>query len=191
VALQNLDESLDINSAWESIRENIKTSGKENLGCHRLKFNKPWFDDECSKLIDQWKQAKLQWLQNPSQINGDNLQNLRHETSRLRKKKREYLKDKINELETNNENKNIRDLYKGINEFKKGYQPRTNIIKDENGNLLADPQSVLNRWKNFFKQVLNVHWVHDVRQMDIHTTGPLVPETSLVKMETDWKVEEV
>jgi hypothetical protein len=24
-ALQNLDESLDINSAWESIRENIKT----------------------------------------------------------------------------------------------------------------------------------------------------------------------
>jgi len=53
---------LDINSAWESIRENIKTSVKENLGYHRLKHNKPWFHDECSKLIDQWKQAKLQWL---------------------------------------------------------------------------------------------------------------------------------
>jgi hypothetical protein len=37
-----------------------------------LKHNKSWFDDECSKLIDQWKQDKLQWLQNPSQINGDN-----------------------------------------------------------------------------------------------------------------------
>jgi hypothetical protein len=86
-------------------------------------------------------------LQNPSQINGDNLQNLRHETNRtFRKKKREYLKGKINELETNNKNKNIRDLYRGINEFKKGYQPRINIIKDENDNLLADPQSVLNRW---------------------------------------------
>jgi hypothetical protein len=55
------------------------------------------------------------------------------------------LKSKVNELETNNTNKNIRDLYRGINEFKKGYQPRTNIIKDENGNLLADPQNVLNR----------------------------------------------
>jgi hypothetical protein len=42
------------------------------------------------------------------------------------------------------------DLYRGINEFKKCYQPRINIIKDENGNLLTDPQSVLNRWKNFF-----------------------------------------
>jgi hypothetical protein len=40
-----------------------------------LKHNKSWFDDECSKLIDQQKQAKLQWLQNPGQINGDNLEN--------------------------------------------------------------------------------------------------------------------
>jgi hypothetical protein len=59
-------------------------------------------------------------------------------------KKREYLKGKINELETNNKNKNIRDFYRGMNEFKKGYQPRINIIKDGNDNLLADPQNVLN-----------------------------------------------
>jgi hypothetical protein len=26
----------------------LKTSAKENLGYHRLKHNKPWFDDECS-----------------------------------------------------------------------------------------------------------------------------------------------
>jgi hypothetical protein len=122
-------------------------------------------------------------LQNPNQINGDNLQNVRHETSRtFRNKKSEYLKGKINELETNNKNKNIRDLYRGINEFKKGYQPRFNIIRDENGNLIADPQNVLNRWKIFFNQVLNVHGVHDVRQMDIHTAEPLVPEPSLVEL---------
>jgi hypothetical protein len=36
-----------------------------------------------------------------------------------------------------------------INEFKKGHWPRINIIKDENGNLLAGPQSVLNRWTFF------------------------------------------
>jgi hypothetical protein len=60
-------------------------------------------------------------------------------------KKREYLKGKINELETNNKNKNIRDLHRGINEFKKGYQPGINTIKDENGNLIADLQNLLNR----------------------------------------------
>jgi len=81
-----------------------------------------------------------------------------------------------------NKNKNIRDLYRGINKFKKGYQPRINIIKGENGNLLADPHSLLNKRKNFFNQVLNVHGVHDVRQVDIHTAEPLVPEPSLVKV---------
>jgi hypothetical protein len=145
-ALENLGERLDINNAWENTGGNIKTSAKENLGYHTLKFNKPWFDDECSKLIEQQKQAKLQWLQNLSQVNGDNQKNLRHETSRtFWKKKSECVKGKINELETNNRNKNIRDLYRDRTEFKKGYQPRINIIKDENGNLLADPQNVLNR----------------------------------------------
>jgi hypothetical protein len=67
-ALENLHESFDINSAWERIRENIKTPVKENLGYNRLKHNKPWFDDKHSKLIQQWKQDKLQWLQNPSQM---------------------------------------------------------------------------------------------------------------------------
>jgi hypothetical protein len=125
------------------------TSAKDNLVYHRLKYNKLRFHDESSKLIDQWKQVELQWLQNPGQINADNLQNLRRETCKtFMIKKREYLKDKINELENNNKNKNY--FCRGINEFKKGYQLRINIIKDQNGNLLADPHSVLNRWKNFF-----------------------------------------
>jgi hypothetical protein len=55
-------------------------------------------------------------VSNPSQINGDNLQNLRCETCRtFRNKIREYLKGKINEFETSNKNKNIRDLYRGTN----------------------------------------------------------------------------
>jgi hypothetical protein len=63
--------------------------------------------------------------------------------------KREYLKDRINDLAKNSKNKNIRDLYRGINEFKKGYQPRTNLVKNENGDLFADSPNILNRWKNY------------------------------------------
>jgi hypothetical protein len=69
------------------------------------------------------------------------VQNLRRETSRtFRNKRREYLKGKINELQTNNKNKNIRDLYRGINEFKKGYQRRINVIKDKNDNTTRSPE---------------------------------------------------
>jgi hypothetical protein len=76
-------------------------------------------------------------------VNEDNLSNVRREASRLfRNKKMEYLKDKINEIELNSKNKNIRDLYRGVTEFKKGYQPKTNLVKDERGDLLADRQKI-------------------------------------------------
>jgi hypothetical protein len=53
----------------------------------------------------------LQWLQDPSEINGDNLNNARHEASKyFKNKEREHLKDKINELATNSKNKNFGDL---------------------------------------------------------------------------------
>jgi hypothetical protein len=122
-------------------------------------------------------------LQNPIQINGDNFQNFRRNASRtFRKNKREYLKGKINELEINNK-RHIRDVYRGINDFWKSYQTRIDIIKDGNGNLLADPYGVLNRWKNSFNQVLNVHGIHDVKQTDKHTAEPLVSEPGNVKVE--------
>jgi hypothetical protein len=61
----------------------------------------------------------------------------------------------------NAKNKNIIYLYSGINEFKRGYESKNNLVRDENGDLLADSQHVLNRWKNCFSQLLNVHNVSD------------------------------
>jgi uncharacterized protein YaaR (DUF327 family) len=123
---------VEINSSWETIRENIKISAKESLGYFELNNHKPWFNEGCSKLLDQRKQAKLQWLQNPSEINGHNLNNVRCKASRHFKNiLGEYLEDKINELATNSKDKNIRDLNRGINEFKKGCQPRSNLVKGE------------------------------------------------------------
>jgi hypothetical protein len=86
----------------------------------------------------------------------DNLSNVRPEASRhFRKKKMEYWKDNINELESNSKYKIIRDLCRGINEFKKGYRPRTNLAKDEDFYLFAN-HNIVNRWMNCFCQILNV-----------------------------------
>jgi hypothetical protein len=69
------------------------------------------------------------------------------------------------------------ELSRGISEFKRGYQPRNNLVEDKNGDLLADSY-ILNKWKNYFSQLLNVHNVGDVRQTEIHTAEPLVPGAS-------------
>jgi hypothetical protein len=74
-------------------------------------------------------------------------------------------------------------LYRGINEFKRGYQPRSNVEKDEKGDLVADSHSILARWKNHFSQLLKIHGVNDVRQIEVHTAEPLVPEPSAFEVE--------
>jgi len=53
-------------------------------------------------------------------------------------------------------------LFRGINDFKKGYQPRCNIVKDEKGDLVADSHSIVARWRNYSSQLFNVHGVKDV-----------------------------
>jgi len=37
-----------------------------------------------------------------------------------------------------------------------GYQPRTNLVQDENCDLPVGSHNILNRWKNYFCQLLNV-----------------------------------
>ena len=119
--MENLNDSEDINRAWKNFKGNIKTSAKEGLGLYELKQHNPWFNEKCSRFLDQRKQAKMQWLCDPHQNNLDNLNNVRCAASRhFRNKMKEYLKAKINQLNINSKNKNIRDLYKGTGDFKKG-----------------------------------------------------------------------
>jgi hypothetical protein len=51
-------------------------------------------------------------------------------------------------------------------------------VKIKNGDLLADSHNILNKWKNYFSQLLNVYRVSDVRQVEIHTVEHLVPDPS-------------
>ena len=101
-ALEKLSDSEDVNRACENIKENIKISANESLGMYQQKQHKPWFDKECSQFLDQRNQAKMQWLQDSNKSNVHNGNNVRCEASRhFRKKKKEYMEAKMNELETN------------------------------------------------------------------------------------------
>jgi hypothetical protein len=57
-------------------------------------------------------------------------------------------------------------------------------VKDENGDLLSDSHNIVDRWKNYFSQLLVVHRVSDVRQEKIYIAEPLVPDSSTFEAET-------
>jgi len=76
------------------------------------------------------------------------------------------LKNKIQELESNNKI----NLYKGINDFKKGYQLRINRVNDDEFNLSLACKSILASWRNYFSQPFNLQSFSNVMQTEIHTT---------------------
>lgn len=47
----------------------------------------------------------------------------------------------------------------------------------------ADSKNILNRWMNYFSQLLNVHGLSAIGQLEIHTAEPLVPEPSIFDVE--------
>jgi hypothetical protein len=57
------------------------------------------------------------------------------------------------------------------------------LAKDENGYLLADSHNILNRWKNYFSLLLNMHSASDVRQIEVHAAEPLLPGPRRLEVE--------
>ena len=74
-------------------------------------------------------------------------------------------------------------MYGVISDFKKGYQPRTNMVRDKKGGLVRDSHSILARWRNHFPQLLNIHGDNDVRQTETQAAQPLVPDCSAFEVE--------
>jgi hypothetical protein len=63
-------------------------------------------------------------------------------------------------------------------------------VKDENGDLLIDSHNILNRWKKYFCQLLNVYGVNIVGQIEINKAEePLVPKSS--SFEAEFAIEKL
>jgi hypothetical protein len=58
-----------------------------------LKQHKPWFDEECLGFLDQRKQAKMQWLQDPNRSNVNNLNHLRRAASKHFREQKEGISE--------------------------------------------------------------------------------------------------
>jgi len=82
------------------------------------------------------------------------------------------LKYKIDKLEINSKI----NSYKGISDFKNGYQLRTNRVNDDEGDLFVDCNKSWARWRNYLSHPFNLQGFSDVRQAEIHTSGPQVRE---------------
>jgi len=55
-------------------------------------------------------------------------------------------------------------------------------VKNEKGDLVTDSPNIVAGLRKHFSQLLNVHRFNDVRQTEIHTAEPVVPEPSAFRL---------
>ena len=94
---------------------------------------------------------------------------------------------KFNKLEENNKNKNIQEMYKGINELKKGYKP---YAYDES-TIVADRISILCRWEQFYSNLLTINQSSSLEGSEIYTVEPDIPQPSLLEVERSIKKDKL
>ena len=70
-----------------------------------------------------------------------------------------------------------------ISHFKMVYQARTNIVRNEKGDVVKDCNHIRSRWKNQSSQLFSEHRSSDVWQTEIHTAEALVSEPSVFDVE--------
>ena len=89
-----------------------------------------------------------------------------------------------------NQGEYFRELYKGKDEFKKGYQPRAYVIQKDGGTNAADITRILSNQEHLYKKLLKVHQISSLEGSEIYT----VESQSLVfqnqkSLQTNYKKE--
>jgi hypothetical protein len=129
-------------------------SAKEITGVQKKERN-DWFNDEFMEIISEKNRARNKYLNRNTRVNREDYEEKRSEARNLfKKKKKELLKKKIEEIKGPNEKKLTRKFYTGIKEINRPYQSESVVIKDEYGKPITEQKEILNRWKQYFESLL-------------------------------------
>lgn len=145
-------ESLGEESSWPQYQEVIHRTAEEILG-YQQKVKNEWFDEECQLAVQKVIDARKGRITRQKR---EEIRVMQREKKKvLRKKKREFDNAKLQVIENMHSQNEARKFYKAVNEAKNGFQPRIEMCRRKNGDIVADKQGVLDRWREHFETLLN------------------------------------
>jgi hypothetical protein len=155
---QKLQEKTPVNNIeeeWARIKDTIISSAQNVIGETQNGKNEEWYDQECREIIEVKWEARLKCIQRNTRANKEEYNRKRIAAARVcRRKKREALKKKVDEIVeyyTKNESKK---LYKRIREVTQEFKPRINACRNSDGKMLTENEDIQRRLKEYFESVL-------------------------------------
>ncbi|XP_063911999.1 putative autophagy-related protein 11 [Zophobas morio] len=147
----------DIEDLWLEVKNGIrKASSQSTQETGKENKNERWFDKECEEELEKRTTLRLKVLKNETEENLIAYKEQRKICKRLlREKKRKYKERQLDEIEENYKIKEIRSMYHGLKQEKKGYQSSSVFYKNEKGELVGNEEKILELWQRYFDELLN------------------------------------
>jgi len=147
------DINITTQDDWKTVEELICQEAQIHLGtCPKIQ-RKEWFNEECRISIQEKNKAREKVLQHKTRSNTE-YKRKHTKAFKLIRRKEPCKKDQLQQLEQSHNNKQIREFYKIVNNVK-GFKTNTTMIRNTEGEIISGKQEVLNRWKEYFTELLN------------------------------------
>jgi hypothetical protein len=160
-ALNLLDEAEDssVENIWTSVKSAYHDVAKARLGFKKRKKEK-WISDDTWKCISKRKETRTLILNTLSPEQKAQLQLRYKEEDKAvkrsaRKDKRNVIEEKAALAEEAAKKGDSKMVYRLTNEIVGKKTIRTSLVKDENEDVISDPQKADERWASHFEKVLN------------------------------------
>ena len=161
--LNEKQESNQIEREWCNIKECIIEAAEETIGVSGKKERNEWWDDECRAVILEKNKARLRCLKRETRANNESYKQKRREAKIIcKKKKKEWLNNKIKEIDNANMKNMTRKFYKDLKYYNKCPLNQIGTCKDIQGKLISDNNQILRRWEQYFNSILNTVLVENV-----------------------------
>ncbi|XP_072937456.1 uncharacterized protein [Epargyreus clarus] len=164
---QNLDLEEDVNKAWKKIKDVTKSVALQVCGKRKRKKRRKWWTEECEKAVSLKRKYRILATQ-------DNAWKERYLAAKrdarvqIRRAKREYLESIVKGMEVLIRENNCRKFYQEIRTARKGYQPTTQFLEDNEGNFIIEKEQRKKIWREYFQELLNCRSTDELVTIDIH-----------------------
>ncbi len=150
--LEKKNREQEVEERWRRLKAVIVQQAEAIVGYAKgREARKPWITNEMIKDMDDRRMWKHQSTEKAKQEYRRLNNKLRRSTE---KAKEEWWKEQCVELEDLQRKGQFDKLYRQVNKLTK--KPRgegSNVIKDQQGNLLHKPAEIRNRWKDYVEQL--------------------------------------
>jgi hypothetical protein len=153
--LQEKSPSYNTEEEWTYINETLTTSAQYIIGEKQNEINEEWYDEECREIIELKRKAGLKCLQRNTRVNKEDYSRKITAAARIcRRKKREVIQRKVDEIVEHHTKNESKKNYKIIQDVMQEFKPRVNACRDANGKILTEKEDIQRRWKEYFESVL-------------------------------------